>query len=63
MDNKQDKKEESNSRIAVFSELISFLWKKKQWWLIPIVVALVILGILIGFAQNSAIGPLMYTIF
>jgi hypothetical protein len=54
---------ESSSRISVFSELLSFLWKKKQWWLIPIVIALVLLGILIGFAQNSAIGPLMYTVF
>ncbi|HNW10842.1 MAG TPA: DUF5989 family protein, partial [Candidatus Rifleibacterium sp.] len=37
--------------------------KRKQWWLFPIVIALLILGTLLTLAQTSALGPFMYTIF
>lgn len=44
-------------------ELLEFLWKRKQWWLIPIVITLLALGILLSLAQSSPLGPFMYTIF
>ncbi|NCB39808.1 MAG: hypothetical protein EOM80_13675 [Erysipelotrichia bacterium] len=53
----------STSRMASVIELLGFFWKKKQWWLLPIVIALLILGILLTLAQSSALGPFMYTIF
>jgi LPS O-antigen subunit length determinant protein (WzzB/FepE family) len=53
----------SNTKLAIISELFTFLWRKKEWWLAPIVIALLILGVLLAFAQSSAIGPFMYTIF
>lgn len=51
------------SRAGIFGELLSFLWKKKQWWLIPLVVILVLVGLLLVLAQSSSIAPFIYTLF
>lgn len=51
------------SRYASVVELMQFLWKRKMWWLVPIVISLLVLGLLLTLAQSSAVGPLMYTIF
>ncbi|HPW59448.1 MAG TPA: DUF5989 family protein [Candidatus Rifleibacterium sp.] len=56
-------RENSTNRLASVGELMRFLWKRKQWWLFPIVIALLILGTLLTLAQTSALGPFMYTIF
>jgi hypothetical protein len=48
-------------------ELIKDLWDfmrvRKKFWLAPIIVVLVLLGMLIVFAQGSAVAPFIYTIF
>lgn len=51
------------SKLGIFGELLSFLWKKKLWWLMPIVVLLVVLGLLLIFTQSSAVGSFIYTLF
>ncbi len=48
---------------SVIRELISFMRKRKKFYLIPIIVAAFILGGLIVFAQGSAIAPFIYTLF
>jgi len=51
------------SKLGVLGELMTFLWKNKLWWLIPIVVGLVLLGLLVVFTQGSAVAPFIYTLF
>ncbi len=53
----------STSKSDSAKELLRFLWQRRQWWLLPIVIALLILGTLLTLAQSSALGPFMYTIF
>jgi hypothetical protein len=48
---------------SVFRELLSFLWKERAWWLIPLVVMLVGLGAVLFLAQGSALAPFIYTLF
>ncbi len=55
--------EKSTTRTATIAELLGFLWKKKQWLLLPIVVSLLLLGILLTLASSSPLGTFMYTIF
>ncbi len=50
-------------KTAVFRELISFLWKEKLWWLVPLIGVMVILGILLLLAQGSTIAPFVYALF
>ncbi len=48
---------------GVAGELLLFLWKRKLWWLIPMVSVLLLLGLLLIFASSSGIGPFIYTLF
>ena len=50
-------------RIGIMGELLGFLWACKLWWLIPMVSVLLLLGLLLIFAQSSAIAPFVYTLF
>jgi hypothetical protein len=51
------------SNFGVVGELLSFLWERKLWWLIPMVSLLLILGLVMIFASASGIGPFIYTLF
>lgn len=51
------------SKLGIFGELINFLWKRKRFWLIPMVVIIVIFGLLFIFAAGSALAPFIYTLF
>ena len=46
-----------------FKELWGFLRTRKKWWLLPIVIMLLLLGLLIVFTEGSAIAPFIYTLF
>ena len=51
------------SNFGVVNELLKFLWQRKMWWLIPMVVVLMVFGLLLIFASASGIGPFIYTLF
>ena len=51
------------SNLSVVRELLAFLWKRKLWWLIPMMVILLLFGLLMIFASTSGIGPFIYTLF
>ncbi len=51
------------SRANTFRELLAFLWENRLWWIIPFVVVLLLVGILIVFAQTSPVAPFMYALF
>ena len=50
-------------KTRVLKEIWQFLWSQKKFWLIPIVLTLGLLGLLLIFAQSSAIAPFIYTLF
>ncbi|PYM29933.1 MAG: hypothetical protein DME15_20090 [Candidatus Rokuibacteriota bacterium] len=51
------------SHVTIMGELLEFFWQRKSWWLTPLVLALLIVGVFIVFAQSSAIAPFIYTLF
>jgi hypothetical protein len=51
------------SRLAILGELWSFMRVRKKWWLGPIVLVLLLLGLLLVFTQGSALAPFIYTLF
>jgi hypothetical protein len=53
----------TRARFGVVGELLGFLWKRKLWWLIPMVAVLLLFGLLLAFAQASGIAPFIYTLF
>ena len=52
-----------HSRAKVGSELLHFIWKERMWWMAPFVITLLIVGLLLVFAQTSPIIPFLYTAF
>lgn len=51
------------TRLGTIGELLRFLWKRKLWWMIPMILVLVMFAALLIFAQGSAIAPFIYTLF
>lgn len=51
------------SKLGIFGELLSFLWKRKKWWLIPLIIVLVLFGALIIFAGSTGLAPFIYPLF
>jgi hypothetical protein len=51
------------ARLRVLRDLMAFLKHEKKYWLAPIILALVLFGLLLGFAQGSALAPFIYTLF
>ena len=49
--------------IDFIRDLWDFMRIRKKFWLAPIIVVLLLLGLLIVFAQGSAVAPFIYTIF
>jgi hypothetical protein len=49
--------------MGIIGEFLKFLWARKWWWLIPMVVVLLVFGFLLVFASASGVGPFIYTLF
>jgi hypothetical protein len=49
--------------MEIIKELWSFMKERKKFWLAPIILILLILGLLIVFGGSSAIAPFVYTLF
>lgn len=49
--------------MGFIKELWAFMRVRKKFWLAPMIFTLVILGVLIVFAQGSAVAPFVYTLF
>jgi len=50
-------------KISLLNEIWDFIKTRKKFWLLPIIVLLLLLGLLIIFTESSAIAPFIYTLF
>jgi hypothetical protein len=51
------------SYFSIVGEVWQFLWARKLWWLVPMVLCLFVLGALLAVASATPAGPLIYTLF
>ena len=49
--------------IELLVDLWHFMRVRKKFWLAPIIAVMLILGMLIVFAEGSAVAPFIYTLF
>ncbi len=49
--------------LDLLKDLWGFMKERKKFWLAPIIIVLLLLGILVIFAQGSALAPFIYTLF
>ena len=50
-------------KLSLAGEIWMFLRQNKKLWLLPIVIVLLVMSVLLVFAQSSALAPFIYTIF
>ena len=51
------------ARLGVIGLLFVYLWKRKLWWLIPMMSVFMVFGVLIMIAQATPLGPFIYALF
>ncbi|HVZ93034.1 MAG TPA: DUF5989 family protein [Phycisphaerales bacterium] len=52
----------AQKRASLFAELWDFLKNNKKWWLIPMILVLVLVGVLVVLGGTAA-APFIYTLF
>jgi hypothetical protein len=53
---------ELDHKQSLVRDLFAFLMQTKKWWLLPIVIVTVLLGVLIVLG-GSSVAPFIYTLF
>ena len=49
--------------MELLKDIWAFMRERKKYWLFPIILALLLMGILIVIGGNSAVAPFIYSIF
>ncbi|GAC1322048.1 MAG: hypothetical protein NVSMB2_19230 [Chloroflexota bacterium] len=48
--------------VSVSGDLVRLVWRHKLWWMVPVLVAMVLLAALVVL-EATPIGPLLYPLF
>lgn len=51
------------SRLGIVGELMRYLWARRMWWLIPMLVALLVFGVIFALGASGVLGQFIYTLF
>jgi len=51
------------SRLGIVGELLRYLWVRKLWWLIPMLVALLVFGVILALGASGILSPILYPLF
>jgi hypothetical protein len=54
---------ETRGKFGTAGELLAYLWRRKLWWMYPMVFVLLTFGILIAVGSATGVGPFVYTLF
>lgn len=48
---------------SLVRDFVAFIKHEKKWWLIPLLAILLLVAVLIIFAQSSPLAPFIYPFF
>ncbi|HEX9075481.1 MAG TPA: DUF5989 family protein [Anaerolineae bacterium] len=49
--------------LGTLGELFQFLWQRRLWWLLPMIIVLILFAALIVLGSAAGVGPFIYTLF
>lgn len=49
-------------RVSVSGDLVTLVWRHKLWWMLPLLLAFIVLAALVVL-EATPIGPLLYPVF
>jgi hypothetical protein len=52
----------AKTRAGTAFELLSFVWQRRIW-MVPLILALLVIGALVALASAAAVFPFIYTLF
>ena len=50
-------------KLSILREFWDFLRVRKKWWLAPVLIILVLLGLILVVTEGSALAPFIYSLF
>jgi len=50
-------------KLSILREFWDFLRVRKKWWLAPVVIILLLLGLVLVLTEGSALAPFIYSLF
>ena len=50
-------------KFSIIAGFINFLRMRKKYWLLPIAVIFILVGVLLILAKGSVVAPFIYTLF
>ncbi|MBE2269217.1 MAG: hypothetical protein IAE80_13375 [Anaerolinea sp.] len=51
------------ARLGIWGELVMFLWRRKLYWLVPMIVVLALVAVLLILSSNPVTGPFIYSLW
>jgi hypothetical protein len=49
-------------KLQTAGELVGF-FGKGRWWILPMIIGILLVGVLIVLAETTSLGPFLYTMF
>ena len=49
--------------LELIKDLFAFMKERKKFWLAPIIIMMLLLGLLLVLTEGSAVAPFIYTLF
>ncbi len=59
---RSEKMAELSDNAGALGDLVMLVWQRKLWWLVPLLLALVVLAVLL-LLEATPVGPLIYPVF
>ncbi|MBI5930864.1 MAG: hypothetical protein HY862_16255 [Chloroflexi bacterium] len=50
-------------KLGILGEMLRFLWRRKLYWLIPMVVTLLLFAVLMVLSSSGAAAPFIYSLW
>ena len=50
-------------RLGIAGQLLGFFWHRKVWWMVPLVLTILLVGVLVIIGQSSAVSAFIYSLF
>ncbi len=50
-------------KLRILKEIFEFVMKTKKYWLIPVIIILLLIGIVLVITEGTVVAPFIYTLF
>ncbi len=51
------------NRLGILGELLQFMWRRKLYWLLPMILTLLVFAVFVLLSSAGGLAPFIYSIF